>query len=53
MNVYYNNKVLSDCEREEFKIMSEETIREFSESKKGFMNFPKFFNRPQIQNMTK
>ena len=36
MNVYYNNKVLSDREREKFKIMSEETIQASIESIEGF-----------------
>lgn len=47
MNVYYNNKVLSDREREEFKIMSEETIREFSESIEGFYELPQIFQSSQ------
>lgn len=32
MNVTYNNKVLSAQEREEFRMMSEETIQDFAES---------------------
>ena len=36
LNIYYNNKVLSAQEREAFRIMSEETIRDFSESIEGF-----------------
>lgn len=47
MNVYYNNKVLSDREREEFKIMSEETIRKFSESIEGFYELPQIFQSSQ------
>ena len=47
MNVYYNNKVLSDREREEFKIMSEETIREFSESIEGFYELSQNFQSSQ------
>ena len=47
MNVYYNNKVLSDREREEFKIMSEETIREFSESIEGFYELSQIFQSSQ------
>ena len=43
MNIHYNNKVLSDREREEFKIMSEETIREFSESIEGFYELSQNF----------
>lgn len=47
MNVYYNNKVLLDREREEFKIMSEETIREFSESIEGFYELSQIFQSSQ------
>lgn len=47
MNVYYNNKVLSDREREEFKIMSEETIRKFSESIEGFYELSQIFQSSQ------
>lgn len=47
MNVYYNNKVLLDREREEFKIMSEETIREFSESIEGFYKLSQNFQSSQ------
>lgn len=47
MNVYYNNKVLLDREREEFKIMSEETIREFSESIEGFYKLSQIFQSSQ------
>ena len=47
MNVYYNNKVLSDREREEFKIMSEETIRDFSESIDGFYELSQEFRPSQ------
>ena len=47
MNVYYNNKVLSDREREEFKIMSEETIRDFSESIDGFYKLSQEFRPSQ------
>ena len=36
LNIYYNNKVLSAQEREGFRIISEETIRDFSESIEGF-----------------
>lgn len=47
MNIHYNNKVLSDREREEFKIMSEETIREFSESIEGFYELSQNFQSSQ------
>lgn len=47
MNIHYNNKVLSDREREEFKIMSEETIREFSESIEGFYELSQDFQSSQ------
>lgn len=47
MNIHYNNKVLSDREREEFKIMSEETIREFSESIEGFYELSQIFQSSQ------
>lgn len=43
LNIYYNNKVLSAQEREEFKIMSEETIRDFSESIEGFYELSQEF----------
>ena len=36
LNIYYNNKVLSTQEREEFKIRAEETIEIFTESRDGF-----------------
>ena len=36
MNIYYNNKVLSAQEREEFRIRAEETIEIFTESIDGF-----------------
>ena len=32
LNIYYNNKVLSAQEREEFRMMSEETIQDFAKS---------------------
>lgn len=47
MNIHYNNKVLSDREREEFKIMSEKTIREFSESIEGFYELSQNFQSSQ------
>ena len=43
LNIYYNNKVLSAQEREEFRIMSEETIRGFSESIEGFYELSQEF----------
>ena len=43
LNIYYNNKVLSAHEREEFRIMSEETIRDFSESIEGFYELSQEF----------
>ena len=43
LNIYYNNKVLSAQEREEFRIMSEETIRDFSESIEGFYELSQEF----------
>ena len=36
LNIYYNNKVLSAQEREEFRIRAEETIEIFTESIDGF-----------------
>lgn len=36
LNIYYNNKVLSAQEREEFRIRTEETIEIFTESIDGF-----------------
>ena len=53
LNIYYNNKVLSAQEREGFRIISEETIRDFSESIEGFMSCHKNSNLPKIKNMTK
>ena len=47
LNIYYNNKVLSAQEREEFRIMSEETIRDFSESIEGFYELSQEFNPSQ------
>ena len=43
LNIYYNNKVLSAQEREEFRILSEETIRDFSESIEGFYELSQEF----------
>lgn len=43
LNIYYNNKVLSAQEREELRIMSEETIRDFSESIEGFYELSQEF----------
>ena len=43
LNIYYNNKVLSAQEREEFRIMAEETIRDFSESIEGFYELSQEF----------
>ena len=43
LNIYYNNKVLSAQEREEFRIMSEEAIRDFSESIEGFYELSQEF----------
>ena len=43
LNIYYNNQVLSAQEREEFRIMSEETIRDFSESIEGFYELSQEF----------
>ena len=36
LNIYYNNKVLSAQEREEFRIRSDEAIDVFAESIDGF-----------------
>ena len=47
LNIYYNNKVLSVQEREEFRIMSEETIRGFSESIEGFYELSQEFKPSQ------
>ena len=47
LNIYYNNKVLSAQEREEFRIMSEETIRDFSESIEGFYELSQEFKPSQ------
>ena len=47
MNIYYNNKVLSAQEREAFRIMSEETIRDFSESIEGFYELSQEFKPSQ------
>jgi hypothetical protein len=43
LNIYYNNKVLSAQEREEFRIMSEETIRDFSETIEVFYELSQEF----------
>jgi hypothetical protein len=43
LNIYYNNKVLSAQEREGFRIISEETIRDFSESIEGFYELSQEF----------
>lgn len=43
LSIYYNNKVLSAQEREEFRILSEETIRDFSESIEGFYELAQEF----------
>ena len=47
LNIYYNNKVLSAQEREAFRIMSEETIRDFSESIEGFYELSQVFKPSQ------
>ena len=47
LNIYYNNKVLSAQEREEFRIMSEETIRDFSETIEGFYELSQEFKPSQ------
>ena len=47
LNIYYNNKVLSAQEREAFKIMCEETIRDFSESIEGFYELSQEFKPSQ------
>ena len=47
LNIYYNNKVLSAQEREEFIILSEETIRDFSESIEGFYELSQEFKPSQ------
>ena len=47
LNTYYNNKVLSAQEREAFRIMSEETIRDFSESIEGFYELSQEFKPSQ------
>ena len=43
LNIYYNNKVLSAQEREAFRIMSEKTIRDISESIEGFYELSQEF----------
>ena len=47
LNIYYNNKVLSAQEREEFRIISDETIRYFSESIEGFYELSQKFKPSQ------
>jgi hypothetical protein len=47
LNIYYSNKVLSAQEREEFRIMSEGTIRDFSESIEGFYELSQEFKPSQ------
>ena len=47
LNIYYNNKVLSAQKREAFRIMSEETIRDFSESIEGFYELSQEFKPSQ------
>ena len=47
LSIYYNNKVLSAQEREEFRILSEETIRDFSESIEGFYELAQEFKPSQ------
>ena len=47
LNIYYNNKVLSAQEREEFKIISEETIRDCSESIEGYYELAQEFKPSQ------
>ena len=47
LSIYYNNKVLSAQEREAFRIMSEETIRDFSESIEGFYELSQEFKPSQ------
>ena len=47
LNIYYNNKVLSAQEREGLRIISEETIRDFSESIEGFYELSQEFKPSQ------
>lgn len=47
LNIYYNNKVLSAQDREAFRIMSEETIRDFSESIEVFYELSQKFKPSQ------
>ena len=47
LSIYYNNKVLSAQDREEFRILSEETIRDFSESIEGFYELAQEFKPSQ------
>ena len=53
LNIYYNNKVLSAQEREAFRIMSEETIRDFSESIEGFYELSQEFKPSQNKEYNK
>ena len=53
LNIYYNNKVLSAQEREAFRIMSEETIRDFSESIEGFYELAQEFKPSQNKEYNK
>ena len=53
LNIYYNNKVLSAQEREEFRILSEETIRDFSESIEGFYELSQEFKPSQNKEFDK
>ena len=47
MNIRYNNKVLSDQERAEFKTRSEETIQIFTEPIEGFYELSQNFQSSQ------
>ena len=53
LNIYYNYKVLSAQEREEFRILSEETIRDFSESIEGFYELSQEFRPSQNKEFDK
>ena len=53
LNIYHNNKVLSAQEREAFRIMSEETIRDFSESIEGFYELAQEFKPSQNKEYNK
>lgn len=47
MNIKYNNKILSDQERAEFKAKSEETIQIFTKSIEGFHELSQDFEPSQ------